>query len=155
MPINKPLAKCCYKKDSCNCLNRPSQTSHTPICSHSCYFKKHCDAIPKLKLLLPIIFHAIPYPIRCANPYPIKGLASQPKQTLIFLFNVGILLKFPFITISKWLCVNARPWSHHTLLNEPPQIHKESNVDIYSTHPIVMDVSKYLSDERVQFWPWD
>ena len=44
---------------------------------------------------------------------------------------------------------------HKLLLDELLQIHKESNVDVHSTHHIVTNALKYLNDGRLCSWSRD
>ena len=66
--------------------------------------------VHEFKMLVPIILHTIPImPLKVCNPPSLNLLqgttwlviefSSHPKQVLIFLFNTGRLLKFPFTII--------------------------------------------------------
>lgn len=66
--------------------------------------------------------------------WPTGEFSCHPTTTSIFLFNICKLLKLPFTTIWKCLRVKAPPSqrstiNNPTIFNEPPQIHKKSNIN--------------------------
>ena len=104
-----------------NCSNRASQTLHTSTSHHSCPLRKHDDA-QNSKCSFPLSFMQYLFiPNKVYKPssfnllhetaWPIGGYSFQSKQSLIFLFNTGRLLKFPFTTNWKCLWINVPVWS--------------------------------------------
>ena len=90
-----------------------------------------------------VILHAISNHVQEGMPsliflqdttWPTGEFSCHPTTTSIFLFNICKLLKLPFTTIWKCLQVKAPPSqrstiNNPTIFNEPPQIHKKSNIN--------------------------
>ena len=94
MPIDEPFAKYCYKKDSHDYSTWPSQIWHTPFSLHSCHWHKRCWCTnSKCSSMLSFIqYPTIPKKV-CKlsslhflqeTTWPVGGLLSHPKPTLIF-----------------------------------------------------------------------
>lgn len=77
----------------------------------------------KLKMLLPIILHMIPYhPKNVCKPSSLNLLQETntahipSKQSLNFLLNNGELMKFPLTTILKMVCASMPHSSLHNTI---------------------------------------
>ena len=165
LAIDEPFAICCYVKDSHNCSNRSSPTLHTPISHHSCPLPKPYDA-QNSKCSFPLSFMQHPtIPNKVCNPsslnllhettWPMGGDSFQLKQTLIFLFNTGRLLNFPFTSNWKWSCVNAplcsmehKPTMHSSWMYFLNLKRRPTLIFIPPT-AIVTDTSKHLREKSL------
>ena len=133
------------RKNSHYCSIQPPRTSQTPFCHHSYHWPIHCGA-QNWKCSFPLPF--VQYPImplkECKSSsliflqkttWPVGGLTSHPKQTLIFLFKTRRQLNspsWPFENACGYCTTSfnqAQP-SNAILLDKFSQPHKETNVYI-------------------------
>ena len=131
-----PFRKCCYARDSHDCSNQPSQTSHTPFSTCSCPPRRHYDAQTQ----------NVPPHYPSYNTQPSQEMYASPHHSISCKRQHG---SHPIQTNLNFLVQHRKtheiPLDHHLImtcasmstplyitrssnafvLNKLPQIHKE------------------------------